>query len=105
MTMRSIDYYIYIKTNENHLRFDVGLADNIIQILDEQKKQARNYMRVPPGMHQPRWKLVYYEHGHNLHSATLRCQKLQKLPRSKRVALIERHNPSWHDLGLEWLRE
>lgn len=105
MTVRSIDYYIYIKTNENHLRFDVGLADNIIQVLDEQKKQARNYMRVAPNINQPRWKLVYYEHGHDLNSATLRCQKLQKLPRSKRVALIERHNPSWHDLGLEWLRE
>ena len=100
-----VDYYIYIKTDETHLCFDVGLADNIVQILDEQKKQARYGLRAANGNNSSRWKLVYYEHGHNLHSATLRQKKIQQLPRSKRIALIERHNPSWHDLGLDWLRE
>jgi predicted GIY-YIG superfamily endonuclease len=101
-----VDYYIYIKTDEKHLRFVVGLVDNIVRVLEEQKNQARHSKTSRSANPQlPRWKLVYYEHGHNLYSATLRQKKLQQLPRSKRAALIERHNPSWHDLGHNWLRE
>jgi predicted GIY-YIG superfamily endonuclease len=103
--MQNSAYYIYIKTNENHLRFDVGVADNIVKILDEQKQQARCYPRISSGDPGPKWKLVYYEHGHSLATATTRCQRVRHLPPSKRNALIERHNPCWHDLGTEWLRE
>ena len=101
---QSCAYYIYIKTSENHLHFDVGLVDNIVKILDEQKQQIQR-LRVSNVNKEVGWKLIYYEHGHTLESATLRCQKLRRLPPSKRLALIERHNPGWNDLSAGWLRE
>jgi len=97
--MYQSNYFVYIKTNESHLYFDVGIADNIIKtLLDQQANASHQADPIMCG------KLVYYEYGHTLVSATARCQRLIKLPSSKRLDLIERHNPSWQDLSMDWVK-
>lgn len=88
-------YYVYIKTNSTHSCFDIGMADqSALQALLTKSQKAVS-----------RTKLVYYEYGHSLASATTRCQRLMTQPLSKYKALIDRHNPAWVDLSIEWLKK
>jgi putative endonuclease len=48
-------------------------------------------------------KLIYYEHYSNVHEAIARESQIKKWSRSKKIALINRLNPSWQDLGADVL--
>jgi len=45
-------------------------------------------------------KLVYYEFFHDIEEAIAREKQLKGWRRSKKIALIEKMNPSWEDLPL-----
>jgi putative endonuclease len=44
--------------------------------------------------------LVYYEFFHDIESAIAREKQLKGWSRAKKIALIEKRNPSWEDLAL-----
>jgi len=44
-------------------------------------------------------KLVYYEQTTDVRMALEREQELKRWPRARKLRLIERMNPEWHDLG------
>ncbi len=43
-------------------------------------------------------KLVYYEYGSSVNSALLREKRIKGGSRQKKIALINRMNPTWKDL-------
>ncbi len=43
-------------------------------------------------------KLTYYEHTHDIQSATQREKQLKKWKRKWKLNLIEKRNPQWKDL-------
>ena len=47
-------------------------------------------------------KLVYYETTTDIRDAIYREKQLKAWLRSKKIALIEEHNPGWDDLSLSW---
>ena len=47
-------------------------------------------------------RLVYYERYQYVNNAIRREKQIKGLDRAKRVALIERQNPTWDDLAAEW---
>ena len=49
--------------------------------------------------------LIYYEHYANVYEAIAREKQLKRWSRVKKVALINRFNPSWLDLGADVLRD
>ena len=48
-------------------------------------------------------KLVYYEVAEDLDSALFREKQIKGYARNKKIALIERMNPTWEDLSDEIL--
>jgi len=50
-------------------------------------------------------KLIYYEHYRDIRDAIARESQLKKWSRVKNIALINRLNPSWLDLGADVLQE
>jgi putative endonuclease len=50
-------------------------------------------------------KLIYYEHYRDIRDALARESQLKKWSRAKKVALINRLNPSWLDLGMDVLQD
>lgn len=49
--------------------------------------------------------LIYYEYYSDIGEAIARESQLKKWSRAKKVALINRLNPSWQDLGSDVLEE
>jgi putative endonuclease len=47
-------------------------------------------------------RLVYYEEFRYVGNAIRREKQIKGLDRARRVALIERDNPTWDDLAEEW---
>ena len=105
MIKKKFNYFIAIKANKKNKKFHIEIIENIIKVLEEQKLYVRSFPRAANTSNEVTWQLVYYEHGHDFESAKLRCHQLKQFPPSKMIALIERHNPGWRDLGVEWLRE
>jgi predicted GIY-YIG superfamily endonuclease len=50
-------------------------------------------------------KLIYYEYYSTVHEAIAREKQLKKWSRAKKIALINRFNPSWPDLGMDVLQD
>ena len=48
------------------------------------------------------YRLVYYERYHSPNVAIAREKQLKGWRREKKIALIERENPTWEDLASEW---
>jgi hypothetical protein len=67
--------------------------------------RAGSGSREGPGANFPalyQWKkLIYYEHYRDIRDAIARESQLKKWSRAKKVALINRMNPSWLDLGAD----
>ncbi len=47
-------------------------------------------------------RLVYYEVFEHVESAIRRETEIKKWRREKKVALIEKNNPTWEDLAEDW---
>ncbi|MCI0402885.1 MAG: GIY-YIG nuclease family protein [Acidobacteria bacterium] len=47
-------------------------------------------------------RLVYFERYRDVRNAIKREKEIKGWRRSKKLALIEQHNPAWDDLGAEW---
>jgi putative endonuclease len=47
-------------------------------------------------------KLVYYEHGNDVHTVIAREKEIKKWRREKKNNLVMTMNPTWQDLNLEW---
>jgi len=50
-------------------------------------------------------KLIYYEQYRDIRDAIARESQLKKWSRAKKIALINRLNPNWIDLGADVLRD
>jgi len=97
------NYFVYIKSNTALTRLEVGVVDNILSILLRTRERHKLATQANDDTNsEVCWKLVYYEHGHSLVTATTRCQKILKLPPSKKRILVERYNSTWRDLSIEW---
>jgi putative endonuclease len=47
-------------------------------------------------------RLVYFEDFRDIENAIAREKQLKGDSRAKKIALIERENPDWHDLSHKW---
>ena len=89
----------YIVTNRNHSVLYIGLTNSLSRRVSEHREgTGANF----PATYRCK-KLIYYEHYSHVHEAIDRESQLKKWSRSKKIALINRLNPSWRDLGAEIL--
>ena len=75
----------------------IGVTNNLARRLYEHKNHLIEGFTSYYGVH----KLVYYEMCHDIKNAIRREKQLKNWRREKKIALIERMNPRWKDLGEE----
>ena len=90
-------FYVYIMASKSR-RIYTGVTNDI------DRRVAQHKAGEIKGFTQ-RYKinrLAYYEHFHFVQEAIHREKEIKGLDRAKRVALIERENPTWDDLADDW---
>jgi putative endonuclease len=99
--MLEYDFWVHIVTNRNHSVLYIGLTNGISRrVWEHREGTGANF----PAAYRCN-KLIYYEHYTNVHEAIDRESQLKKWSRAKKVALINRLNPSWLDLGADMLHD
>ena len=91
---RDYDFWIYIVTNRNHSVLYIGVTNSLMRRAWEHTEEMGASF---PAMYRCS-KLIYYEHYTDIDDAIAREKQLKRWSRAKKIALIERLNPSWLDL-------
>jgi putative endonuclease len=85
---------VYILTNQRHTVLYTGVTGNLKLRVHQHRK------KLLPGF-TSRYnvsKLVWYEAGHDPSGAIAREKQIKAGSRRKKIELINRLNPEWHDL-------
>jgi putative endonuclease len=89
-----MNYFVYILTNEHNTTLYVGVTKDLFHRITEHKQGKGSKFTQKYKLR----KLVYYEGFTTVLHAIAREKQLKAGSRKKKVALIELHNPDWHDL-------
>ena len=91
--------YIYFMANNNNTVLYIGVTNNLERRVWEHKnrKNANNFTAKYNCN-----KLVYYEHTSSIKSAIAREKQLKNWKREWKNALIEKLNPTWADLAIDY---
>ena len=92
----SIDYYVYVLTNENNNVMYIGITNDLKRRVYEHKSNSIEGFTKKYHVH----KLVYYEITTDVNSAIAREKQLKKWKRAKKNALVETLNPKWKELTI-----
>lgn len=95
--MKEYYFYVYILTNWNDKVMYIGMTNNLERRLYEHKNKLVDGFTKKYNVN----KLVYYEHGTDVHAAIAREKEIKKWRREKNN-LVMTMNPEWKDLSLEW---
>jgi putative endonuclease len=90
---RDYNFWIYVVTNKNHSVLYIGVTNS----LSRRTWQHREGDRPGFAADYRCTKLIYYEWYRDIRDAIARESQLKKWSRAKKVALINRLNPSWSD--------
>ena len=93
------NYYFYINTNKLHHVFYTGVTNNILNRNDQHKNQDNKISFTAKYKVN---KLVWYETFNNIYDAINREKQIKGGSRKKKIGLINKLNPSWKDLTLDW---
>ena len=98
---RDYSFWVYILTNRNHSVRYIGVTNS----LSRRSWQHREGTGAAFPAAYRCTKLIYYEHYRDIRAAIARETQLKKWSRAKKVALINRLNPRWMDIGDQVLGE
>ena len=87
-------FHVYIMTNKRYGTLYTGMTSNIGQRVYQHKNKQVNGFTKTYGLGQ----LVYYERHETAESAITREKQIKAWKRQWKIELIEKSNPSWHDL-------
>ena len=98
----SNDYYVYILANKTNSTVYVGMTHDLEKRLYEHRNHlARGSFTDKYNCN----KLVYYEWTDEQYAALSREKQIKKWSRAKKDNLINKMNPEWKDLSLEWYKQ
>ena len=90
-------YYVYIMASKSRVIY-VGMTGFLMaRVLRHGAGEGGEFTREYR-VH----RLVYYQLLHNVGKAIARETEMKKWCREKKVALIEKENPTWQDLAAGW---
>jgi putative endonuclease len=90
-------YFVYILSSKSH-RIYTGVTNNIARRVAQHKAGEIKGFTQQYKIN----RLVYFEVFHYIGNAIHREKEIKHWIRSRRVALIERENPTWDDLAEDW---
>ena len=93
-----VKYYVYILANQNNSTLYIGVTNDLKRRLYEHKNKLVEGFTEKYNVN----KLVYFEETTDIKSAIQREKTLKKWKRVWKNALIEKKNPVYKDLSLDW---
>ena len=97
MATREYSFYVYILSSRSRNLY-IGITNNLrVRIL-----QHRELPESSHTVHHSIHRLVYFDRFQYVRSAITRETELKKWTRDKKIALIEKVNPTWDDLAAQW---
>jgi putative endonuclease len=91
-------YYVYLLTNWNNKVMYVGVTNDLERRIYEHKQKLVAGFTEKYNVK----KLVYFEVTEDVNAAITREKEIKKWRREKKNNLVNRVNPDWEDLSLEW---
>ncbi len=98
---RDYNFWVHIVTNRSSSVLYIGVTNRLSRRTWEHREGAKAGFA---SKYQCR-KLIYYEHYRDVRDAIARESQLKKWSRAKKIALINRANVRWEDLGADVLRD
>jgi putative endonuclease len=92
-------YYVYMLANKSRTLY-VGVTNSIVRRTAQHKSRTHASFTNRYGI----TNLVYFEVWTDIRAAIAREKVLKRWTRSRKLKLIERHNPDWRDLAIDWER-
>lgn len=91
-------FYVYILQSSSRRALYIGMTNNLRHRVFQHKTHqfegfTHDYNAV---------RLVYWEKHESVGKAIAREKQLKRWRREKKMWLIERMNPQWHDLAADW---
>ena len=96
---RDYNFWVYIATNRSSSVLYIGVTNRLSRRTWERREGVKAGFA---SKYQCR-KLIYYEHYRDVRDAIARESQLKKWSRAKKIALINRANARWEDLGADVL--
>ena len=91
--------YVYFMTNKSNAVLYVGVTNN----LERRAWEHKNEINIDSFTSKYNCrKLVYYEHTNDIRTAIEREKPLKNWKREWKNELINKQNPDWADLSIEW---
>jgi putative endonuclease len=95
--MRERCYYVYIVASKSRAIY-VGMTGFLMaRVLQHRSGEGGDFSRK-----YRTHRLVYFEAFQNVGKAIARETEIKKWRREKKVALIQKENPTWEDLAAGW---
>ncbi|HXQ25011.1 MAG TPA: GIY-YIG nuclease family protein [Candidatus Acidoferrales bacterium] len=90
-------YFVYLLASRSRNLY-TGVTNNLHRRLAEHREG-----KVPGFTSRYNiFRLVHYEVFHDIRNAIAREKEIKAWRRVKKVRLIEKSNPTWHDLAADW---
>ena len=91
-------YFVYMLASQKNGTLYTGVTSDLARRLSEHKQKVTEGFTQKYGVD----KLMYFEQTEDVRSALEREKRLKKWNRAWKIKLIERKNPEWRDLLLDW---
>ena len=95
--MRQRLYFVYILASQSR-RLYIGVTNDLLRRVWEHREKRVEGFSARYNI----TALVFFETATNVRGAIAREKELKGWRREKKIALIERENPAWHDLAATW---
>jgi len=92
------NYFVYILANSRNGTIYIGVTNDIERRIYEHKHKIVKGFSSKYNLN----KLVYCEYFNNINDAITREKNIKKWKRQWKIELIEKENPTWRDLFLDW---
>jgi len=90
-------YFTYIVASRSHTLY-IGMTGNLLKRVFEHKQKIHEGFSATYNCN----RLVWFERYMNPSNAIAREKQLKGWVRAKKIALIEKENPTWEDLSAQW---
>jgi putative endonuclease len=97
MGQREYAFYVYILSSRSRNLY-VGMTNNLGVRIGQHREKREGTHTARYSIH----RLVYFERFQYVRSAIQRETELKMWMREKKIALIEKVNPTWEDLAADW---
>ena len=94
-----MDYFVYILSSKTNVTIYTGVTNNLERRLWEHRTHADPHSFTAKYNVE---KLVFFEHTPSIEAAIAREKQIKSWSRKKKNELIEKQNPTWKDLWVDW---